>query len=463
MLCVGATLVGGPPASAGTLPVTAATPVGYDPYAVAIDSATHDVYTANLNDDGSGLGTVSVVAESGDARTGTVISTIPVGFFPAAVAVDSSTHQVYVANQDGDLSVIDGSGDARRDTVIATIHLGAFLTGPVAVDPGSHDVYVGVGTPNGGEMAVVDESGGARTGRVISTTPIQSVQGIAVDPTTHTVYVTGFFPDVVSVVDESGDARTGTVTARYPVGNEPGDVAVDPVTHDVYVVDGDVEHSAIYVLDESGDAEHGTIRPLSLGGWPQSALDVAVDPSTHEVHVSSPTLTGPLWLIDGAHGAAAARLTAAIPVVANGGITVDPSTHAVYVTDRDNSTVSALAPLADVALRLSGPRSVADGARFTETLTVADTGPAGAHGVVTNLPVPNGLGVVSAPGATRRARTLVWTDATVAAGTSVSHPVVLGVAADVHTTTAIGGVTIATTPYDRNQTDNAAVAVLRLG
>ncbi len=59
--------------------------------------------------------------------------------------------------------------------------------------------------------------------------------GVAVDPGTHTVYVTDFTttpasaPGTVSVIDAS------TVTATVPVGNGPVDLAVDPGTHTVYV------------------------------------------------------------------------------------------------------------------------------------------------------------------------------------------------------------------------------------
>ncbi len=54
---------------------------------------------------------------------------------------------------------------------------------------------------------------------------------MAVDPGTHTVYVTNIHDNTVSVID----ASTRTVTATVPVGKQPGGVAVDPGTHTVYV------------------------------------------------------------------------------------------------------------------------------------------------------------------------------------------------------------------------------------
>src|SRR5271165_1790424 len=53
-----------------------------------------------------------------------VTATIGVGFRPTAVAVDLSTHNVYVTNYNGTVSVIDESGDANSGTVTATIPVG---------------------------------------------------------------------------------------------------------------------------------------------------------------------------------------------------------------------------------------------------------------------------------------------------------------------------------------------------
>jgi len=62
---------------------------------------------------------------------------------------------------------------------------------------------------------------------------------VAVDSTTHTVYVTSgetccAAPGVLSVID----GQTNTVTSKIDnVGNEPESVAVDPITHTAYAGD----------------------------------------------------------------------------------------------------------------------------------------------------------------------------------------------------------------------------------
>ena len=68
--------------------------------------------------------------------------------------------------------------------------------------------------------------------RVSATVPVgKNPGGVAVDPGTHTVYVTNSEDNTVSVMD----ASTRTVTATVPVGKSPQGVAVDPDTHTAYV------------------------------------------------------------------------------------------------------------------------------------------------------------------------------------------------------------------------------------
>ena len=173
---------------------------------------------------GQGPTASSRTAAPSTGPTHRVTATVPIGKNPDGVAVDPGTHAVYVANAfDNTVSVIDAS----TRTVTATVPVGYDPVG-VAVDPGTHTVYVT--NLDGDTVSVID--GSTRT--VTATVPAGKYpQGVAVDPGTHTVYVTNLVGanNTVSVIDGS----TRTVTATVPVGRNPNGVAVDPGSHTVYV------------------------------------------------------------------------------------------------------------------------------------------------------------------------------------------------------------------------------------
>src|SRR5262249_35925011 len=78
-------------------------PVGLDPSAIAVDTATNKIYVVNqISND------VTVIDGATNAT-----STIPVGFNPYAIAVNAATNKIYVANiGDGIVTVIDGATKA---------------------------------------------------------------------------------------------------------------------------------------------------------------------------------------------------------------------------------------------------------------------------------------------------------------------------------------------------------------
>ena len=238
---------------------------------------------------------------------------------PWGVAVDPGTHTVYVTNLDDDtVSVIDAS----TRTVTATVPVGKDPNG-VAVDPGTHTVYVA----NDGDNAVSVIDGSTRT--VTATVPVgKNPVGVAVDPGTHTVYVANGHASTVSVIDGS----TRTVTATVPVGSFPNGVAVDPGTHTVYVTNSGPGPGSdtVSVIDGSTRTVTAT---LHVGSGPRK---VAVDPGTHTVYVANGDTVS---VIDGSRRA----VTATVPVGSGGGgVAVDPGTHTVYVANNGDNTVSVI-------------------------------------------------------------------------------------------------------------------------
>jgi YVTN family beta-propeller protein len=104
-------------------------PVGADPFGVAYDSATGDVFVTN-----SGSNDVSVLF----GNLSTPIDTIGVGTSPTGVAFDPVNGNVYVANNgSNNVSVINGT----TLSVTATINVGSNPLG-VAADLDTGEVFV---------------------------------------------------------------------------------------------------------------------------------------------------------------------------------------------------------------------------------------------------------------------------------------------------------------------------------
>jgi serine/threonine-protein kinase len=182
-------------------------PTGKGPSGVAVDPATHTAYVANgnnVNGDNVGGNTVSVI----DTRRCRAVDvsacagpwpTVTVGANPNTLAVDPSTHTVYVTNVlDNTVSVVDGR------TCNGTVVHGCDQT-PATVPVGA------------------------------------SPTGIYVDTRRHSVYVGNFDDNTVSVFRSTtcnairhGGCPTSP-PASFPVGSSPGDVDVNQRTHTAYV------------------------------------------------------------------------------------------------------------------------------------------------------------------------------------------------------------------------------------
>jgi DNA-binding beta-propeller fold protein YncE len=268
-------------ASGNTGRVTAVIPVAPYPYSVAVDPSNHRVYVSDH--DG-----VQVIDESGDAHNGEIIGAIPVF---GLVSIDTSDHTVWIANtQDATVQAIDESGDAHNGQVTSTISIpGADLHNfeadfeGLAVDSSNHNVYVtnfSVGT------WVIEPATGTVT-LIPDVAPFYGPSEVAVDAGNHNVYVLGYYGGI-EVINEGGGPDNGHVSWIF-AGQDPDGVAVDPTTHDLYVTISTDEKNTLSVVDESGDAGNGTVTavvpfgPLPVGI--DAGAQVAVDPTTDHAYV----------------------------------------------------------------------------------------------------------------------------------------------------------------------------------
>lgn len=201
-----------------------------------------------------------------DTTSNTIVDTIPGLSNPIGVAVDPGTHTVYVANLESQtIAVIDTT------TVPATLtNVGQPESRPWAidVDTTSHKAYAA--TLFGGSVEVI--SGTSHQKSIYGFIgPIQ----VTVDPSTQRAYVVNNNSDAVSVIDTSTDTLVDSFTA----GSGPADIAVDQVTHTAYVTNRNDD--TVSVIDQ---ATHALIGTVAVGDHP---LAVEVDPTTHRVYVTN--------------------------------------------------------------------------------------------------------------------------------------------------------------------------------
>jgi DNA-binding beta-propeller fold protein YncE len=316
---------------AGCVDTAPTVTVGDSPNAIAIDRRTHTVYIANK---GSGpTGTVSVInartCNATDSTGCAHVQTLQVpGGNPFDIAVNPATDTVYVATitRSGPniLSVFNG------DTCNANTTLGCDQT------PAT--------------LAVADSGGG------------NSQLRIAVNKATNTVYATNivltnpFVGDRVYVInaatcDAANTSGCSQTPATITAGNNPEGIAVDPSTNTVYTANlADGEHAGT-VSVINGATCNGT-NTTGCGQAPPSvtvgfgAKYMAIDHRTHRVYVTNDQDTS-VSIIDGntCNASNTAGCAETPPKVAVGNyphaIAIDPNVDSAYITNFDY-TVSVI-------------------------------------------------------------------------------------------------------------------------
>ncbi|MFC9995926.1 YncE family protein [Nocardia sp. NPDC127526] len=201
--------------------LTATIPIGNRPDVLALDPVTNSLYVSHF-----GADYLSVI----DQVTRTVTTAIPIGTYTDDMALDPAGNRLYLANfGTSRLTVID----TRTNTITRTIDCGGRPRG-VAVAPATQRVYC---ANDDGSVTVLD----TWTGRLLATIPVGGTPfRMSVDPAACALYLTKNDVRPKEAGGDGGpvvviDTDTNAVTATLLVGDSPQAVAVDPSSHKVYV------------------------------------------------------------------------------------------------------------------------------------------------------------------------------------------------------------------------------------
>jgi len=281
-------------------------------YGLAVNQVTGTLYATNNLDSHFNPGTTVSVIDSANCNA-TVTSgcratppTVTVGRAPAGVAVNQATDTIYVANSGGTtVSVINGA------TCNATVTTGCGRTAPrvhlgtsplaVAVDQATDTIYtLNPGTPstvsviNGATCNGTVTTGCGQTPPTVTVGNASSLESLAVNQATDTIYAVNTGDNTVSVIN--GATCNATVTsgcgqtpAHVNVGRQDfGFAAVDPATNLVYVTNFlDDTVSVINGATCNGTVTSGcghTSPTIPAGANP---ADLTVNPADHTVYAAA--------------------------------------------------------------------------------------------------------------------------------------------------------------------------------
>ncbi len=311
--------------------------VGVQPLAIAIDASTHAVYVGSSN-------LLTVV----DERTGAITGTVPLPGSVVALAVDTLTHRLYALEQfpqstppgspappavQASVAVIDPSTLSVITTYTNLGYGPAFpSTGNTLVDdPVDHRLFIASVNVslNGREVdgaTQIDTVSGAVTG----VSRVYAPNSLVYDPATQNLYVADEDPlRTVTVVSVTGTPR---YVASVEVGSQPDGIALDPSTQTVYVANND--GPSVSVLNARTNKVVATVTAGAI------LSGLGVDTSNHTVFAANGA-DGSVTVIDGATNTVTGTIQVGTPQYR---VTVDPTTHSVWTTSLGTS-VTALNPV----------------------------------------------------------------------------------------------------------------------
>jgi YVTN family beta-propeller protein len=217
------------------------------------------IYVTNYSDN-----TVSVI----DENKKTVICTINVVSRPNGIGINRNTRLIYVANSgENDISVIDGT----TNTIVCTISVAG--ANQVAVDQDNNLIYI----TGDGYVEVIS----GNTNTIVCTISVPNADSIDIDQDRNLIYVAS--DNNVAVIDGS----IGVITCTIPIGATVNGVAVNPLTNTIYATSNST-FGRISVIDGSTNTITATIDGYDLN----SADQITVNPDTNQIIVNDKAANG---------------------------------------------------------------------------------------------------------------------------------------------------------------------------
>jgi len=327
--------------------------VGLYPYAVAVNPVTNKIYVANAcgNDVNCGsFGTVTVI----DGTTNNT-STVNVGAYPYALDVNSGTNKIYVANECGDDPTCQSTGtvtviDGATNNVLTTVTVG-YVPDSVAVNSVTNQIYVAnncgsdITCSSIGTATVIDGVSNNTAAVTVGFLPYY----VALNSTTNKVYVSNDCGNDITCSSLGTatviDANNNNSTATVNVGAYPFGLAVDATTNHIYVVNAcgnDLTCSSLGTVTVIDGAGNNT-KTVSVGAYPNL---VAVNPITNQIFVPNECGNDLTCSSAGTVAVIDGATNSTVPVAAGDGafsVAVNSATNTIYVPNAADGTVSVIA------------------------------------------------------------------------------------------------------------------------
>jgi DNA-binding beta-propeller fold protein YncE/photosystem II stability/assembly factor-like uncharacterized protein len=290
---------------------------GYYPEKIAVNPSTHRVYVHNQTGERD-MGRVSVI----DGQANEIVATIDVGLSGSPVGrvtVDEVLNRVYVISGDETLSVINGA----TNEVLTTIEEAQ----DVALDPTGGIVYV---TDNS-SLRALDGSNYHELRRA-SRASSGTVDLLAVNPPADRLYLARLGPATLDIIS----AGTLEVITTIPLESPVQDLAVNTLSNRLYVALSSQGSNQVLALD---GANGGLLASLAVDDEYQSSV-LAVDEAADRLYVAKGTSEEPdITIVDGRTMKPVTEIPTLTSVY---GLAVDPTLNQLYAAQTYENRVLVL-------------------------------------------------------------------------------------------------------------------------